>query len=76
MATEYVDADRNKKFKKAGLTDGDVRHLMYAVHNKCNRFVTTDPGFLSRRSELAALCQGTKIEQPSELAAELENQPK
>lgn len=71
MVTEYVDADLYAKFKKAGLTDGDARHLMYAVHNKCDRFVTTDLGFLSRRSGLAALCQGTKIVRPSELAAEL-----
>jgi hypothetical protein len=30
-------------FKKAGLKDADARHLMYAVHSGCNRFVTTDP---------------------------------
>ncbi|MGA8699992.1 MAG: hypothetical protein WB689_40425 [Xanthobacteraceae bacterium] len=57
MLTEYVDADLYEKFKKANLTDGDARHLMYAVHNKCDRFVTTDHGFLSRRTELAALCR-------------------
>jgi hypothetical protein len=69
MVTEYVDIDLYEKFKIAGLKDSDARHLMYAVHNKCDRFVTTDPDFLSRRSGLAALCQGTKIVRPSELAA-------
>jgi hypothetical protein len=76
MVTEYVDADMYEKLKKEGLTDGDARHLMYAVYNKCDRFVTTDSGFLSRRSGLAAFCRGTKIVRPSELAAELDNQPK
>ena len=70
MLTEYVDADLYEKLKKRGLKDADARHLMYAVHNKCDRFVTTDPDFLSRRTELAALCRGTKIVLPSELAAE------
>ena len=76
MVTEYLDAGLYQQLKKEGLTDGDARHLIYAVYNKCDRFVTTDPGFVSRRSGLAALCQGTKIVRPSELAMQLENQPK
>jgi predicted nucleic acid-binding protein len=71
MLTEYVDADLYEKLKEVGLDDADARHLMYAVHNKCERFVTTDPHFLSRRSGLAALCGATEIVTPSELAAEL-----
>jgi hypothetical protein len=71
MVTEYVDADLYEKFKKAGLPDGDARHLMYAVHNKCDRFVTTDPDFFWRRCQLATLCPATRIVTPSELAAEL-----
>jgi hypothetical protein len=72
MLTEYVDAQLFEKLKKVGLKDeADARHLMYAVHNKCDRFVTTDDHFLSRRAELAVLCRATKIVKPSELAAEL-----
>jgi predicted nucleic acid-binding protein len=71
LVTEYVDADLYEKFKKAGLDGADARHLMYAVHNKCDRFVTTDPNFLSRRSQLKMLCHATKIVTPSELAVEL-----
>jgi predicted nucleic acid-binding protein len=71
MLTEYVDTALYEKFKAAGLQDADARHLMYAVHNECDRFVTTDPDFLSRRSELAALSRDTKIVRPSELAAQL-----
>jgi hypothetical protein len=71
MLTEYVDRDLYENFKNAGLKDADARHLMYAVHNKCDRFVTTDPGFLDRRSQLVPLCENTKIVTPSELAGEL-----
>ena len=71
MLTEYVDADLYEKFKKAGLEEADARHLMYAVHNKCDRFVTTDRVILSLSSQLAALCGNTQIAKPSELAVEL-----
>jgi predicted nucleic acid-binding protein len=46
-----------------------ARHLMYAVHNKCDYFVTVDNDFLRRRSQLTPLCGNTKIVRPSELAA-------
>ena len=70
MLTEYVDAELFEKLKKAGLKEADARHLMYAVHNKCDRFVTTDSDFLRRRSQLTSLCGDTRIVTPSELAAE------
>ena len=60
-----------ENLKKAGLKEADARHLMYAVHNKCDRFVTTDRDFLRRRSQLTSLCGNTRIVRPSELAAEL-----
>ncbi len=50
MVTEYVDAELFETLKKAGLNPADARHLMYAAHNKCDRFVTTDDHFLSRRA--------------------------
>jgi hypothetical protein len=70
IRTEYVDAGLYETFKKAGLKDADARHLMYAVHNKCDRFVTTDPHFFDRLPQLSPLCRNTKIVRPSELAAE------
>jgi predicted nucleic acid-binding protein len=69
--TPIVDESLFSGFKKVGLEDADARHLMYAVHNSCDRFVTLDPDFLDRRSQLAPLCRGTRIVKPSELAAEL-----
>jgi predicted nucleic acid-binding protein len=58
-------------FGKAGLKDADARHFMYAVHNGCDRFVTTDPHFLDRRPQLQPLGRGILIQRPSDLVAEL-----
>jgi hypothetical protein len=44
---------------------------MYAVHNRCDRFVTTDPHFLDRRATLEGSCRGLRIVRPSELSNEL-----
>jgi predicted nucleic acid-binding protein len=72
MVTEIVDERLFSDLKKAGISDGDARHLMYAIHNKCDRFVTLDTrDLLPKRSDVAPLCRGTKIVRPSELAAEL-----
>jgi len=72
MVTEIVDERLFADLKKAGISDGDGRHLMYAIHNKCDRFVTLDTGdLLPKRSDVTPLCRGTKIVTPSELAAEL-----
>jgi predicted nucleic acid-binding protein len=72
MVTEIVDERLFSDLKKAGISDGDAMHLMYAIHNKCDRFVTLDTrDLLPKRSDLAPLCRGTKIVRPSELSAEL-----
>lgn len=74
ILTEVVDESLFAAFKAAGLRDNaDARHLMYAVHNKCDRFVTTDPHFLDRRSVLETSCRGLRIMKPSLLVAELES---
>jgi hypothetical protein len=70
FVTEYVDADLFHSFTKLGLKDADARHLMYAVHNGCDRFATVDRNFLyARRPRLEVLCRGLKITTPVELAA-------
>jgi predicted nucleic acid-binding protein len=71
ILTEVVDESLFSTFKAAGLEDADARHLMYAVHNSCERFVTTDPDFLERRPELENSCRGLRIVKPTELAGEL-----
>jgi hypothetical protein len=62
----------HKTFRAAGLKERDAQHLMYAVLDHCDRFVTTDPDFLkSRRPTLEASCKGLLIRRPSELVTEL-----
>jgi len=73
MITEIIDEKLFKSLTAAGLKDADARHLMYAAGNGCDRFVTTDPHFTSRRQQLETLCPGLKIATPSELTAELSN---
>jgi hypothetical protein len=71
ILTELVDGVLFAAFKNVGLKDGDARHLMYAVHNRCERFVTTDPDFLDRLTILEPLVRGSLILKPSALQAEL-----
>jgi predicted nucleic acid-binding protein len=71
MITEIIDEELFKGLTAAGLEPSDARHLMYAAGNGCDRFVTTDPDFTSRRPQLESLCRGLKIVTPSELEAEL-----
>jgi hypothetical protein len=71
MLTEIVDEALFAKLKAAGLKDADARHFMYAVHNGIDRFITTDPHFINRRTQLEELGRGIRIQKPSELVAEL-----
>jgi predicted nucleic acid-binding protein len=71
LITEIIDEELFRNLTAAGLNDADARHLMYATRNECDRFVSTDPHFTSKRQQLEALCQCLKILTPSELAAEL-----
>jgi hypothetical protein len=71
LITEIVDERLFTKLTAAGLKEADARHLMYAVKNECEWFVTTDPHFTSRVPQLETLCDGVRIVKPSELAAQL-----
>lgn len=71
MITDIVDEPLFSDLKALGLKDGDAKHLMYAVTNTCERFVTTDPDFLTRRAALEARCASIRILKPTELVAEL-----
>jgi hypothetical protein len=70
--SDIIDERLFSDLKKAGISDGDAKHLMYAICNNCERFVTLDArDLLPKRSSVAPLCRGTKIVRPSELVAEL-----
>ncbi len=72
LVTDIVDDAMFARLQSEGLKDGDARHLMYALCNGCDRFVTTDPDFLDRCSELEATYPGIRIVRPSELLKEMD----
>ena len=59
------------ELRRFGLKDGDACHFVNAAHSACVCFVTLDPHFLNRRSELQSLCPELRIMKPSGLADEL-----
>ena len=70
--TGIMDEALHKTFCGTGLEERDAQHLMYAVLDGCDRFVTADHHFLKRRRPiLEASCRGLLIRQPSELVSEL-----
>ena len=72
LVTDVVDEVLFRGLKAVGLSDPDARHVMYAVHNGCCRFVTLDTNdILPKRSHVEAVCVGLKIMTPAELAREL-----
>ena len=71
LVTDIVDDALFAALNAQGLRDAAARHLMYAVCNACDRFVTLDPDFLDRRDALEAQCRGLRIVKPSELVTEL-----
>ena len=71
LVTDIVDEPTFAKLKDLGLEDADARHLMYALHNGCVRFVTTDPHFLTRRDGIEATYPAIRVVKPSELLQEV-----
>jgi hypothetical protein len=58
--------------KNAGLTDADAKHVMYAVANNCDYFVTLDTrDLLPRRSAIESICPQLKVMTPTEAVAAL-----
>jgi len=73
LVTDVVDEALLRGLKAVGLSDPDARHVMYAVHNGCSRFVTLDTkDILPKRFQVEAVCVGLKIVTPAELAEELD----
>jgi hypothetical protein len=71
LVTDIVDEALYTDLRRIGLHDSDAKHLMYAVANACDYFVTLDNHFFKRRAALEARCHPLRIRKPSELAAEL-----
>ena len=71
LVTDVVDEQLHSAFLDAGLKTDDRMHLMYAVHNGYQRFLTCDKGILSRRIDLERLCPSIQIQKPSELVTQM-----
>ena len=71
LVTDIVDQALFDDLKALGLRDSDAKHLMYAAHNDCVRFLTLDHHFLKRKRALEARCGAIIILKPSELVCEL-----
>jgi predicted nucleic acid-binding protein len=72
IVTDIVDQRLYDLLLATGLGADDAKHLMYAVHNGYERFLTWNrKDFLNRKAKLEGLCPSIKIQKPSELVAEL-----
>lgn len=71
LVTDIVEDQLYSDLLAGGLRTDDAKHLMYAVDNGYQRFLTCDNGILSRRVGLEKRCPSIRIQRPSELAAEL-----
>lgn len=71
FVTDVVDEALLAELEGLGLKGSDSRHLMYALSNGCDRFLTTDRDFLDVRDKIEAHFSTIKIAKPSELLAEL-----
>src|SRR5215470_13218957 len=56
MVSDIIDEQMYSAFLASGLKEDDAKHLMYAVHNGYQRFLTCDNGILSRRIGLEKHC--------------------
>jgi hypothetical protein len=72
IVTDVVDDALYSGLISTGLRPDDAKHLMYAVHNGYQRFLTWDKHFLSRKAELATLCPSIDIQKPSEFVAAMQ----
>lgn len=69
LVSDIVDEQLLAALLGAGLEHDDAHHLMYAVHNGCDFFVSLDPHFVGRKLSLEPICRGLRIVKPSELVA-------
>ncbi len=71
LITDIPDEQMFTRLTTMGLKKSDAKHLMYALIDKCDIFLTTDPDFIDRRPELESIGHLIRIRKPSELLAEL-----
>ena len=75
LVSDDIDETMLSELRNLGLTKVDPHHLMVACHNKCDRFLTTDPVIIAQHAAIESLCPGIRIMKPSELLRELSTTP-
>ena len=74
FVSDVVDKAVFEKIGKIGITGSDQRHLMYAIHNKCDVFLTSDrKDFIkgTRRRDIEDTFPQIKVRTPVELLTEI-----
>jgi hypothetical protein len=72
LGSSSLDQHLHNEFRGLRLSDDDAQHLVNAVHEGCDWFVTTDfNDFRDRRVSLELHCRGLKIVWPTELVEKL-----
>jgi hypothetical protein len=62
----------SRKLREIGLGRTDAHHVMLAIHNGCDYFITCDTkSILKYRLAVEAKCPEIKLRKPSQLLAEL-----
>jgi hypothetical protein len=75
IITDIVNDTLFAQLGVAGLKDADAKHVMHAVENDCQVFVTLDNrDLLPQRVAVEAVCGGMRILKPTELVAEFAGQ--
>ena len=77
LVSDVTDPDVFATLGEIGLTGSDPKHLMYAIHNKCDVFLTFDRrDFIERgrRAQIEASFPSIKVSTPEELLNEIHNQ--
>lgn len=67
LITDIVNEKIFTRLQALGLESADARHLMYALCNGCEWFVTMDEDFIDRRKDLQAAFPAIRIVKPTEL---------
>jgi predicted nucleic acid-binding protein len=77
LLTNIVDEALFAKLRAVPLKEVDAKHVMLAVANDCQFFLTLDErDLLPVRSAIEAICPQLRIVRPTELITELEKSPK
>ena len=73
LISDIIDEELLGRLKtEAGLEEADARHVMYAVRNGCDYFVTLDEkDLLPNRSSVDAICKTMRVLKPTEAVKEL-----